>query len=61
MSTSTHPLRERPDLPLEQRVEHYREQLAQLMDFVWWRVKLTDAEREAYRRQGFPDITLPEL
>lgn len=55
---STHPLRERSDLPLEQRVEVYREAAAQLMDFVWWWVKLTEAERAEYRRQGFPDIPL---
>lgn len=55
---STHPLRARPDLTLEQQVEHYREQCAKLMDFVWWWVKLTDEQRQAYRNQGFPDITL---
>ena len=55
---STHPLRERSDLTLEHRVEHYREQCARLMDFVWWWVKLTDAQRAEYRRQGFPDISL---
>ncbi len=55
---STHPFRERADLPLEQRVEEYREQTARLADFVWWWVKLTDAQRADYRRQGFPDITL---
>jgi hypothetical protein len=54
----THPLRERADLSLEQRLETYREACAQLMDFVWWWVKLTDAERQAYREQGFPDLTL---
>lgn len=55
---STHPFRERPELPLEQRLEQLREQTARLADFVWWRVKLTEPEREAYRQQGFPDITL---
>lgn len=55
---STHPLRERSDLPLEQRVEVYREECAKLMDFVWWWIKLDDNKRKEYREQGFPDLTL---
>lgn len=59
--SSTHPLRERPDLTLAQQVQHYREACARLLDYVWWRVKLTEAERQAYRDQGFADIELDEL
>lgn len=58
MAGSTHPLRERPDLPLEQRIEVYRNECAKLMDFVWWWVKLSEKQREEYRKEGFPDITL---
>lgn len=59
--SSTHPLRERPELPLDAQVQVYREACARLIDFVWWRVKLTEAERQAYRDEGFPDIELDEL
>jgi len=61
MAESTHPLRERPDLTLEQQVQVYREVCARLMDFVWWRVKLTEEQRQAYRDEGFSDIELDEL
>jgi hypothetical protein len=54
----THPFRERRELTVEQQLQELREQTARLADFVWWRVKLTEAEREAFRRQGFPDLTL---
>jgi hypothetical protein len=55
---TTHPFRERPDLSLDQRFEQLREATAKLADFVWWWVKLTEAERAEYRAQGFPDLTL---
>ena len=61
MTQSQHPFRERPDLTLEQQVQHYREACARLMDYVWWHVKLTDAQREHYRQQGFKDIELDDL
>lgn len=49
---SPHPVQARPDLSLEQQVDVYREQLAQLWDMVWW-LALPVERRTDYERQGF--------
>lgn len=46
-----HPVRQRPDLTLEQQVELYREQLARLWDQVWW-MTLPAAHRRRYEAEG---------
>lgn len=49
-----HPVRERPDLPLEQRVQRLEIHLARLWDQVWW-MHLSPEARAAYQAHGFSD------
>jgi hypothetical protein len=49
-----HPVEERHDLPLEQRVQLLEQLLARIWDQVWW-MNLPPERREAYRAEGFTD------
>jgi hypothetical protein len=49
-----HPIEERPDLPVERRLQLIEQHLAQLWDQVWW-MNLPAEQREAYRLDGFSD------
>lgn len=56
-----HPIRERPDLPVELRLQHLEIHLAQLWDHVWW-LSLPLERRADYEAQGFtaPIVTFYE-
>lgn len=47
-----HPIEERPDLPLEERIRHLEIHFAQLWDQVWW-MNLPEDRRKAYEAEGF--------
>jgi len=47
-----HPIRERPDLPIERRVQLLEQHLARLWDAVWW-LSLPPEQRAAYEAEGF--------
>jgi hypothetical protein len=49
---SPHPIQERPDLPLDRRVQLLEQALAQLWDQVWWMALPVD-QRRAYEADGF--------
>jgi len=49
-----HPIQERPDLPVERRVQLLEQQLARLWDHCWWRA-LSPERRAAYEAEGFRD------
>jgi hypothetical protein len=47
-----HPIPDRPDLPLDERVAYLELKLAQLWDQVWW-LSLPPEKRAEYAVQGF--------
>jgi hypothetical protein len=52
MSADIHPVRERADLPLEQRVQRLEILLARLWDQAWW-TQLSETQRQQFEREGF--------